>query len=159
MASGKPEKAFFYNASQRDVVADIAWLAENIFKKNNRIVIFCKDQETAEVVDDSLWSCRDDSFIPHSIKRHEKASLDPILVTADLDGGYEHNVLLALNGILIKEKDWQRFSKIYYFFDDQDIKEKENARSMWKNFSSLNIDCKYWINEKNKWVLANTLRK
>ena len=33
MEFGKLEKAFFYNASHRDVVADIAWLAENIFKK------------------------------------------------------------------------------------------------------------------------------
>jgi DNA polymerase-3 subunit chi len=108
------------------------------------------------VVDDFLWSTRDDSFIPHSKKKDGKDTFDPILVTADLDGSYEHNVLLALNGVLIKEKDWQRFAKIYYFFDDQDIKEKENARSMWKSFSSLNIDCKYWINEKNKWVLANS---
>ena len=156
MALGKLEKAFFYNVSHRDVVADIAWLAENIFKKNNRIVIFCTDQETTEVVDDFLWSTRDGSFIPHSKKKDGKDTFDPILVTADLDGSYEHNVLLALNGVLIKEKDWQRFAKIYYFFDDQDIKEKENARSMWKSFSSLNIDCKYWINEKNKWVLANS---
>ena len=156
MALGKLEKAFFYNMSHRDVVADIAWLAENIFKKNNRIVIFCTDQETTEVVDDFLWSTRDDSFIPHSKKKDGKDTFDPILVTADLDGVYDHNVLLALNGGLIKEKDWQRFAKIYYFFDDQDIKEKENARSMWKSFSSLNIDCKYWINEKNKWVLANS---
>jgi len=156
MASGKLEKAFFYNSSHRDVVKDIAWLTENIFKKNNRIVIFCTDQETAEVVDDFIWSYRDDSFIPHSIKKHRETSLDPILVTTDLDGGYEHNVLLALNGVLIKEKDWQRFAKIYYFFDDQDSGEKENARSMWKSFSSLDVNCKYWINEKNKWVLAHS---
>ena len=156
MALGKLEKAFFYNMSHRDVVADIAWLAENIFKKNNRIIIFCSDQETTEVVDDFLWSTRDESFIPHSKKKDGKDTFDPILVTADLDGSYDHNVLLALNGGLIKEKDWQRFAKIYYFFDDQDIKEKENARSMWKSFSSLNIECKYWINEKNKWVLANS---
>ena len=156
MAFGKLEKAFFYNASHRDIVADIAWLAENVFKKNNRIIIFCNDQETTEVVDDFLWSNRGDSFIPHTTKKYRKDALDPILVTTDLDGDYEHNVLIALNGVLIKEKDWQRFAKIYYFFDDQDIKEKENARLMWKRFSSLDIDRKYWVNEKNKWIVANT---
>ena len=156
MELGRLEKAFFYNAFNRDVVTDIAWLTENIFKKNNKIVIFCSDQETAEVIDDFLWSTREDSFIPHAIKKYGKGALDPILVTTDLDGCYQHDVLLALNGVLIKEKDWKRFTKIYYFFDDQDNKEKENARSMWKSFSSLNIDCKYWINEKNKWVLANS---
>ena len=77
------------------------------------------------MIDDFLWSTRDDSFIPHSKKKDGKDTFDPILVTADLDGCYEHNVLLALNGVLIKEKDWERFAKIYYFFDDQDIKEKK----------------------------------
>jgi DNA polymerase-3 subunit chi len=137
MELGKLEKAFFYNAFNRDVVTDIAWLTENIFKKNNKIVIFCSDQETAEVIDDFLWSTREDSFIPHAIKKYGKGALDPILVTTDLDGCYQHDVLLALNGVLIEEKDWKRFTKIYYFFDDQDNKEKENARSMWKSFSSL----------------------
>ena len=77
MVLGKLKKAFFYNTSHRDIVADIAWLAENIFKKNNKIVIFCTDQETAEVIDDFLWSTRDDSFIPHAKKNLEKTRLIP----------------------------------------------------------------------------------
>ena len=40
MALGKLEKAFFYNVSHRDVVADVAWLAENIFKKNSPAVLY-----------------------------------------------------------------------------------------------------------------------
>ena len=91
-----------------------------------------------------------------NLKKNEEVSLNPILVSTDLDEGFDHNVLIALNGVFIKEKDWQRFAKIYYFFDDQDITEKENARSMWKSFSAVDIDCKYWINKKNKWVLANS---
>ena len=91
MALGKLEKAFFYNASHRDVVSDIARLAENIFKKNNKIVIFCSDQETVEVVDDFLWSYRDDSFIPHSIKKHGDSSLNPVLVTTNFNECDEHS--------------------------------------------------------------------
>tara|TARA_B100001057_G_scaffold487335_1_gene569900 strand:+ start:598 stop:1071 length:474 start_codon:yes stop_codon:yes gene_type:complete len=156
MDSKKLEKVFFYNSSQRDIVADIAWLTENLFMKNNSIVIFCTDQETVEVVDDFLWANREDSFIPHSAKKNGEKSIYPILITTSIDEGYEHDVLLALNGVLIEEKNWQRFSKIYYFFDNEDNNEKETARSMWKSFSSLNVECKYWINEGNKWVLANS---
>ena len=152
----KLEKVFFYNSSQRDIVADISWLTEKLFMKNNSIVIFCTDQETVEVVDDFLWANREDSFIPHSTKKSGEKSIYPILITTSIDEGYEHNVLLALNGVLIEEKNWQSFSKIYYFFDNEDNNEKENARSMWKSFSSLNVECKYWINEGNKWVIANS---
>ena len=152
----KLEKVYFYNSSQRDIVADIAVLAEKLFLKNDNILISCSDQETVSVVDDFLWAYREDSFIPHSIKNNEKTPGYPILITTSIDERYEHDILLVLNGGLIKEKDWQKFAKIYYFFDDQDNEEKENARSMWKNFSSLNAECKYWINKENKWVLANS---
>ena len=79
MESKKLEKVYFYNSSQRDIVADIAVLTEKIFLKNHNMVIFCIDQETVEVVDDFLWAYREEGFIPHSIKKNEKNLAYPIL--------------------------------------------------------------------------------
>ena len=156
MTVNKLEKAYFYNSSHRNVVADISWLIEKLFKEKNRILVCCEDQETIEVIDAFLWAYKEEEFIPHSIATKEKNSIYPILITTDIHEDYDHNVLLALSGVLIKEKDWQKFEKAYYFFDDQENKEKENAREMWKNFSALNIECKYWVNKANKWVLARS---
>ena len=156
MNVSKLEKAYFYNSSHRNVVADISRLIENLFKEKNRILVCCKDLETVEVVDNFLWAYKEDGFIPHSIETKERSSIYPILITTNINEEYEHNVLLALSGVLIKEKDWRKFSKAYYFFDDQENKEKENAREMWKSFSALDIVCKYWVNKANKWVLARS---
>ena len=156
MNVNKLEKAYFYNSSHRNVVADISWLIEKLFKEKNRILVCCEDQEAIEVIDAFLWAYKEEEFIPHSIATKEKNSIYPILITTDIHEDYDHNVLLALSGVLIKEKDWQKFEKAYYFFDDQENKEKENAREMWKNFSALNIECKYWVNKANKWVLARS---
>ena len=156
MNVNKLEKAYFYNSSHRNVVADISWLIEKLFKEKNRILVCCKDQETVEVIDAFLWTYKEDEFIPHSIATKEKNSIYPILIATDIHEDYDHNVLLALSGVLIKEKDWRKFAKAYYFFDDQENKEKENAREMWKRFSALNIDCKYWVNKTNKWVLTRS---
>ena len=156
MTVNKLEKAYFYNSSHRNAVADISWLIEKLFKQKNHILVCCKDHETVEVIDKFLWAYKEDEFIPHSIATKENSSVYPILITTEIHEDYEHNVLLASSGIFINEKDWRKFSKAYYFFDDQENKEKENAREMWKNFSSLNIVCKYWVNKANKWVLANS---
>ena len=156
MNVNKLEKAYFYNSSHRDVVADIYWLVEKLFKEKNRILVCCKDLETVEVIDSFLWAYKEDGFIPHSTATKEKSSLYPILITTDIHEYYEHNVLLASSGIFINEKDWRKFSKAYYFFDDQENKEKENAREMWKSFSSQKINCKYWVNKANRWVLARS---
>ena len=152
----KLEKAYFYNSSQRDIIADIFWLTEKLYKSRNTILICCKDYENVKIIGDFLWAYRDDGFIPHSLEKENQVSVYPILITSKIDKDYKHNTLLALNGILVEEKDCQKFSNVYYFFDSQENKEKENARIMWKNFVSQNVVCKYWVNKANKWVLQNS---
>ena len=156
MNVNKLEKAYFYNSSQRDVVADISWLTEKLYKERDSILICCKDQETVEVIDDFLWRYKEDGFIPHSIEKKEQLSIYPVVITTDIDEEHNQNVLLVLSGALIEEKDWRKFNKAYYFFDDQENGEKENARVMWRSLSALNVDCKYWVNTANKWVLARS---
>ena len=41
-------------------------------------------------------------------------------------------------------------------FIEEENGEKENARAMWRSLSALNVDCKYWVNKANKWVLARS---
>ena len=67
MNVNKLEKAYFYNCSYRNVVADISWLTEKLYKERDSILICCKDQETVEFIDDFLWKYKEDGFIPHSI--------------------------------------------------------------------------------------------
>ena len=152
----KLEKAYFYNSSQRDIIADIFWLTEKLYKSRNTILIYCKDYENVKIIGDFLWAYRDDGFIPHSLEKEDQVSVYPILITSKIDKDYKHNTLLALNGVLVEEKVCQKFSNVYYFFDNQENKEKENARIMWKNFVSQNVVCKYWVNKANKWVLQNS---
>ena len=152
----KIEKAYFYNSSQRDIIADISWLTEKLYKARNTILVYCKDYENVKIIDDFLWTYQDDGFIPHSIEKQDQVSVYPILITSKIDKDYEHNTLLALNGVLIEKEVCQKFANVYYFFDNQESKEKENARIMWKNFVSQNVGCKYWVNKANKWVLENS---
>ena len=156
MCVKKLEKAYFYNPSQRDIIADIFWLTEKLYKSRNTILICCKDYENAKIIGDFLWAYRDDGFIPHSLEKEDPVSVYPILITSKIDKDYKHNTLLALNGVLVEEKVCQKFTNVYYFFDNQENKEKENARIMWKNFVSQNVVCKYWVNKANKWVLQNS---
>ena len=155
MCLKKLEKAYFYNSSNRDIIADIFWLTEKLYKARNTILVFCEDHENVKIIDDSLWAYKDDEFIPHSAEKKDQTLVYPILITSQIDRDYKHNSLLALNGVSIEEKICKRFSSIYYFFDKQVNVEKENARVMWKNLVSQNVVCKYWVNKSNKWVLES----
>ena len=152
----KLEKAYFYNSSQRDIIADIFWLTEKLYKSRNTILICCKDYENVKIIGNFLWAYRDDVFIPHSLEKEDQVSVYPILITSKIDKDYKHNTLLALNGVLIEKEVCQKFANVYNFFHNQQIKEKQHARIMWKNFVSQNVVCKYWVNKANKWVLENS---
>ena len=152
----KLEKAYFYNSSQRDIIADILLLTEKLYKMRNTVLICCKDYENVKIIGDFLWSYKEDGFIPHSIEKEDQTTVYPILITSEIDKDYKHNTLLALNGVLVEEKVCKQFANVYYFFDNQENKEKENARIMWKLLTSQNVVCKYWVNKENKWVLENS---
>ena len=152
----KLEKAYFYNSNERDIASDICLLTEKLYKERKSILVFCEDQESAKVVDDFLWAYKEDGFIPHSIEKKERSDIYPILVSTAIEKEYKHNVLLALNGVSIKAKEWHQFNSLYYFFDNQESKERENALFMWKSVSALDILCKYWVVKENKWVLERS---
>ena len=78
------------------------------------------------------------------------------MITTDIDEDYEHNVLLALSGVLIKEKDGKSLLKPITFLMIKKIKKKKTQEKCGKVFCALNIDCKYWVNKANKWVLARS---
>ena len=156
MDGKKLKKVYFYNSSHRDIIADISGLTEKLYKASNTILVCCKDHENVKIIDDFFWAYKEDSFIPHSTEKDEQSLVYPILITSKIEKDYKHNTLLAVNGVLIEEKVCQKFANVYYFFDNQEKKEKENARVMWKNLVSQNIVCKYWVNKANKWVVENS---
>ena len=128
MDVNKLEKAYFYNCSYRNVVADISWLTEKLYNERDTILICCKDQETVEVIDDFLWRYKEDGFIPHSTEKKERSSIYPVLITTDIDEEHKHNVLLALSGVLIEEKNWHKFTKAYYFLMIKKMGKKKTQR-------------------------------
>ena len=100
MNVNKLEKAYFYNCSHRNVVADISWLTEKLYKERNRIVVYCKDQETVALINTFLWSYKEDSLITHSV---EEALLlrERVYVMAPRPGRIhkEYNLPFASRGI------------------------------------------------------------
>ena len=41
--------------------------AAHFYRQNQRVFIFCQDQEQAHQVDELLWSFEPDSFVPHNL--------------------------------------------------------------------------------------------
>lgn len=43
-------------------------LLEKAYQRDHRIFVFCDNQHDAETLDETLWTFKDDSFIPHHLQ-------------------------------------------------------------------------------------------
>lgn len=55
------------NEASEDRGLVICRLIETAYLKKHKIYVHCQNQHDAELLDDLLWSFKDDSFIPHNL--------------------------------------------------------------------------------------------
>jgi DNA polymerase-3 subunit chi len=60
-------------------------LLEKAYLSRQRVFVFCNDHQSAKVVDNLLWTFKDDSFIPHTLQGDES---DEGLVSKTIHIGY-----------------------------------------------------------------------
>ena len=53
-------------------------LSELLWRKNKRILIYCKNKSQATRLDDALWELPENSFIPHNISEDNLDNITPI---------------------------------------------------------------------------------
>ncbi len=58
LASEQPDKRWLFACR----------LLEKAYLKGHRIYVHCSNQHDAELIDELLWTFRDDSFIPHNLQ-------------------------------------------------------------------------------------------
>ena len=79
---------------------------------------------------------KEDGFIPHSIEKKERSSFYPMLITTDIDEEHKHNVLLALSGVLIEEKDGKSLLKPIIFLMIKKMEKKKTQGQCGEVFRS-----------------------
>lgn len=55
-------------------------LIEKAYRKNHRVYVHCIDQQQAELIDELLWTFKDDSFIPHNLQGEGPEPPPPVQV-------------------------------------------------------------------------------
>ncbi|MGC1181538.1 DNA polymerase III subunit chi [Legionella sp.] len=55
-------------------------LLEKAYIRGHRVYVFCNNQEHAELIDELLWTFKDDSFIPHNLQGEGPEPPPPIQI-------------------------------------------------------------------------------
>lgn len=140
----------FYHLEQRPLEQVLPLLLEKTLEKGWKAVVEASTSERAEALDASLWTWRDDAFLPHGIAGDENDAHQPILLTTNTDNPNGADVRFFVDRAV--PEPGGDYERLVYMFDGHDPDAVEEARAAWKALNKEHT-CTYWQQEASgKWT-------
>jgi DNA polymerase III subunit chi len=143
------EVLFYHLTSQRLEVA-LPLLLEKTVEKGWNAVIRSGSEARLAVLDEALWSYKEDSFLPHGREEEGEAEHQPILLTLNDIRPNEAEVLFLVDRAPLPAE--YAYERVVLMFDGDDPEALEEARAAWKTVKALGHPATYWQQEGGRWV-------
>jgi DNA polymerase-3 subunit chi len=134
-------EVFFYHLERATLESVLPGLLEKTLDRGWRAVVRCGSRASVERLDETLWTYRDDSFLPHGA--------DPTLAEAvfltDGEALPNHPQLLFLvDNARIEASAIGGLTRCVTIFDGRDDAAVAAARDFWKDVKAAGHDATYW---------------
>lgn len=134
---------WFYHIEHTALDAAIAPLIEKCLERKWRVLVVGHDA-TIERLDRSLWTFRDESFLPHGRARTDAAK-HPVLLSTEADPANGAKVALLLDG---SDADASLFERVMVVFDGGDEMARAKARQQYKAVTDAGGGARYFQQER-----------
>lgn len=145
---------WFYHIEQGSVDAAIAPLIEKCIERKWRVVVACHE-DTIERLDRTLWTWRDDSFIPHG-RMGANAERHPVLLSTEAIPTNGAKVAMLLDG---SDADAALFERVMVVFDGQDETARAKARQQFKAATDAGTAARYFQQDRGGWAEKTPVKK
>ena len=135
---------WFYHIEHSSLDAAIAPLLDKCLERKWRVVVVAKT-ETLDRLDRTLWTWRDESFLPHGRARIDAAK-HPVLLSTEAAPVNDAKVALLLDGM---DCDQSLFERCMVVFDGGDEAARAKARLQYKAASDAGAVARYFQQERN----------
>lgn len=132
---------FFYHLEQAPLERALPQLLEKTLERGWKAVVEVGSNERLEVLDTTLWTYRDDSFLPHGVSGGEMDMHQPVVLTGGDSNPNQAQIRFFVDRA--KPNDHKGYERLVYMFDGHDPDAVEEARGVWKQLSKDN-ECTYW---------------
>lgn len=105
--------------------------------------------ERVDQLDSSLWTYRDDSFLPHGPAGEALSPRQPVLVTTGLVNENAAEVLFLADGA--EPLNLGDFARCIILFDGADPEQLALARRRWSAFKAEGLPVSYWKQVARGW--------
>ncbi|MEM1193295.1 MAG: DNA polymerase III subunit chi [Pseudomonadota bacterium] len=144
-------EVLFYHLERATLETVLPGLLEKTRARNWKALVVTGAGAPLDALDVTLWTYRDDSFLPHA---SVPASQDPTLETILLDDGDDTvrtplngaDVLFVVGGADIAPDAFSAFARIVVIFDGRVQETLDRARAYWKTIKAIEppLDLTYW---------------
>jgi DNA polymerase-3 subunit chi len=117
-------------------------LLEKCLQRGWRALVRGGAEQRLDALDTSLWTYRDDSFLPHGRAGRDPAEKQPIFLTSADGNPNNAQALFIIDGA--EPGDLASFERACLIFDGRDEAALAQARQRWKEAKTAGIDASYW---------------
>jgi len=142
----------FYHLQQQPLEKVLPALLEKTLERGWKAVIRTGSEERLDVLDEILWTYRDDSFLPHGKSGDGQPARQPIYLTTKIERPNAAEVLFVVDAAPLGEIGDAPYLRIVLLFDGNDPDQTALARSEWKAIQSGGLTATYWQqNDQGRW--------
>ena len=134
---------WFYHIEHTSLDAAIAPLIEKCLDRRWRVLVVGHD-DTLECLNKTLWTFREDSFLPHGRARTD-ANKHPVLLSTEAVPANNAKVALLLDG---SDADANLFERVMVVFDGGDETARAKARQQYKAATDAGGAARYFQQER-----------
>jgi len=132
---------WFYHLERSELERALPPLLEKCLQRGWRALVRGGSEERLDALDATLWTYRDESFLPHG-RAGDDAARQPVLLTSAPGNPNGAQALFLIDGA--EPGDLAGFERTCLIFDGRDAAALESARSRWKQAKDAGLAVSYW---------------
>ena len=141
-------EVWFYHLQTRPLEDTLPRLLERSLERDWHVVVQTTDPQRIEALDQSLWTYRDDAFLPHGREGDALQAHDPIILATTAINPNQAALRVLIDRAPLPE-DANSYERIVLMFDGQDEISLVDAREQWSKAKKMGLDVTYWQQDDN----------
>jgi DNA polymerase III subunit chi len=133
---------WFYHLERSELERALPPLLEKCLQRGWRAIVRGGSPERLDALEATLWTFRDDSFVPHAKSDAPNPERQPVLLTTSGGNPNGAQALFLIDGA--DPGDLSAFERTCLIFDGRDEAALESARSRWKQAKQDGVTASYW---------------
>ncbi|WP_137135206.1 DNA polymerase III subunit chi [Rhizobium sp. FKY42] len=144
-------EVLFYHLTESKLEDALPALLEKSVERGWRVIVQTVGRDRVDMLDQHLWTFREDSFLPHGADGDTFERDQPVLLTESSANGNAASVRFIVDGAQPPELD--PYERVVFMFDGYDNAQLEGAREQWKSLKARGHALTYWQQSpEGRWV-------